>query len=357
MTVPMIVASDYPRRLLSRMISIASPSGQEQQLADFLAEQMDSLGFDTCVDAEGNVVGEIGGAERPRILLLGHLDTVPVTMPPRQSGSLLYGRGAVDAKGPLATMILAAAGAADLPARIAVAGAVGEEVPGSRGARHLLATQPRPDAIVIGEPSGWDGVCLGYKGRTGIVYEVDRRPSHTSSPHERAVEVAAEFWWHVRDLLRANGGAAGGTFASATAALVRLTGSIERARAEITCRLPPGFDFDAFEADLHAARAGGTVELDERIPAVRVPRNDPVVRALVGAIRADAGTVSLRVKSGTSDMNVVAQQWPVPMAAYGPGDAHLDHTDDEHLDVKDLHRAIRVLHAALATLAASFQRQ
>jgi LysW-gamma-L-lysine carboxypeptidase len=351
----MTVSSDYPRRLLSRMISMESPSGQERELAEFLAGQLDSLGFDTCVDAVGNVVGEIGAADRPRILLLGHLDTVPVTMPPRQSGSLLYGRGAVDAKGPLATMILAAAGAADLPARIVVAGAVGEEVPGSRGARHLLATQPRPEAVVIGEPSGWDGVCLGYKGRTGIVYEVDRRPSHTSSPHERAVEVAAEFWWHVRDLLRANEGTDGETFASATAALVRLTGDIEHARAEITCRVPPGFDFDAFDAGLAAARAGGTVELDERIPAVRMPRHDPVVRALVGAIRADAGKVSLKVKSGTSDMNVLAQRWSVPMAAYGPGDAHLDHTDDEHVDVMDLHRAIRVLRTALTTVARSFQ--
>jgi LysW-gamma-L-lysine carboxypeptidase len=39
------------------------------------------------------------------------------------------------------------------------------------------------------------------------------------------------------------------------------------------------------------------------------------------------------------------------MAAYGPGDAHLDHTDHEHIDVLDLHRAVRVLGRALRALA------
>jgi LysW-gamma-L-lysine carboxypeptidase len=341
---------NYPEWLLSRMISIPSPSGHERELADFLAGQLGSLGFDAGVDAAGNVVGEIGAAARPRILLLGHIDTVPVTTPPRRVGSVLYGRGAVDAKGPLATMTIAAAAAADLPARFVVAGAVGEEVPGSRGARHLLATQPTPDAVIIGEPSGWDGVCLGYQGRTGIVYRVDRPAQHTSGPHERAVELAADFWHHVCDRLRATA-VPGQSFASGTAALVRLRGDIEHAMAEITCRVPPGFDFDTFHADLVAAGGGGTVELDERVPAIRRSRRDPVVRALVAGVRAEGVPVSLKVKSGTSDMNVVAPHWPVPMGAYGPGDAHLDHTDHEHIDVRELHRAIRVLGRALRALA------
>jgi [amino group carrier protein]-lysine/ornithine hydrolase len=223
-------------------------------------------------------------------------------------------------------------------------------VPGSRGARHLLATQPRPDAIIIGEPSGWDGVCLGYQGRTGIVYRVDRPAHHTSGPHERAVELAADFWHHVRDRLRATV-VPGESLGSATAALVLLRGDIAHATAEIICRVPPGFDFDAFHADLVAASAGGTVELDERVPAVRRTRRDPVVRALVAGVRAEGVPVSLKVKSGTSDMNIVAPHWPVPMAAYGPGDAHLDHTDHEHIDVLDLHRAVRVLGRALRALA------
>lgn len=349
MTSPDVRSPDYPDWLLTRMVAIASPSGAERELAEFAAGELTRLGVTARVDEVGNLVGETGSVDDPMILMLGHLDTVPVSVPPKRVGSLVYGRGAVDAKGPLAAMMLAAAACADLPARIVVAGAVGEEVAGSVGARHIVRTLPCPAAVVIGEPSGWDGVCLGYKGRVGVGYEVTTPASHTSSPYDRAVELAADFWRHLSTFMS--------TVDGGVAALTRLDGDIERARAEITCRVPAGFDFAAFEADLVAAAAGGLVTLDERVPAVLRTRRDPVVRALVGGIREQGGEVSLKAKAGTSDMNVLAEHWPVPMAAYGPGDAHLDHTDEEHLDTGDLHKAVRVLGKALRTLSVGFQKQ
>jgi LysW-gamma-L-lysine carboxypeptidase len=348
MTEPDVRSPDYPGWLLAHMVAIPSPSGVEGELAEFAAGELARLGLTARVDEVGNLVAENGFTGGPTILMLGHLDTVPVSVPPKRVGSLVYGRGAVDAKGPLAAMMLAAAASADLPARIVVAGVVGEEVAGSVGARHVVATLPRPDAVIIGEPSGWNGVCLGYKGRVGVTYEVTRPASHTSSPYDRAVELATDFWRHLSTSMS--------TVDGSVAALTRLTGDIERARAEITCRVPAGFDFAAFEADLVAAAAGGLVTLDERVPAVVRTRRDPVVRALVGGIRSQDGEVSLKAKAGTSDMNVLAEHWPVPMAAYGPGDAHLDHTDEEHLDTGDLRKAVRVLRSALRTLSVGFEK-
>lgn len=55
-------------------------------------------------------------------------------------------------------------------------------------------------------------------------------------------------------------------------------------------------------------------------------------------------------KTGTSDMNVVSEVWNCPIIAYGPGDSRLDHTPDEHIDLDEYVRAVRVLELALQTL-------
>ncbi|HXM56886.1 MAG TPA: M20/M25/M40 family metallo-hydrolase [Candidatus Dormibacteraeota bacterium] len=341
-----------PVELLTRMLEIPSPSGDERRLAEFLAGAMADLGFRTSIDAVGNVLGEVGAASRPRVLLLGHLDTIAGDLRVRLEDGRLHGRGAVDAKGPLAAMICAAAAAADLPARLVVVGAVEEERPESTGARHLLRSEPVPDAIVIGEPTGVHGVGIGYRGRVGVHYQVRRPGSHSSSPTEKAVELAVQFWLRVRDHLAAMPPGAG-MFDSAAATLTRLEGDLRRAHADITCRVPIGFDFDAFEAYLDAARGDARVQVDERTPAVRSDRSDPVVRALTAAIREHGGRPSLKLKSGTSDMNVVGEAWRVPIAAYGPGASALDHTDEEHQVVDEYLHAIDVLRGALAGIAAA----
>jgi LysW-gamma-L-lysine carboxypeptidase len=340
--------ADYPGWLLERMLAIPSPSGGEAELAGFVAGQMRSLGLRATVDAAGNAVGEIGEAERPRLLLLGHLDTVAPALPVRREGAAIRGRGAVDAKGPLAALLCAAA-SARVPGRVVVVGAVEEETPGSAGSRFLVATQPPPDAVVIGEPTGCFGVGMGYKGRAGVVYEVRRPACHSSSPDEKAVETAVRFWLDIRN--RCQEPVAGPRFEAPTAALTRLEGDAEHATAWIDCRVPPAFDQDGFERFLAAVSRGGTVRLDERTPAIRRDRRDPVVRALSAAIRRQDGTPRLTLKTGTSDMNVVGQAWQVPMAAYGPGDSSLDHTAGERLELADLHRSIAVLAEALPALA------
>src|SRR5687768_4940621 len=103
-----------PVAFLEQMLRIPSLSGQEGELAHFLVDQMRRLGFTSYVDDAGNAVGEIG-AGPATIVLLGHIDTVPGVVPVRiergdaHAPALLYGRGAVDAKGPFATFVAAAA--------------------------------------------------------------------------------------------------------------------------------------------------------------------------------------------------------------------------------------------------------
>nr|ABY83161.1 Azi23 [Streptomyces sahachiroi]BFD88285.1 [LysW]-lysine hydrolase [Streptomyces sp. Xyl84] len=340
---------DYPAWLLRAALGIPSVSGRELPVARFLADRMAELGLDSYVDEVGNVHGLIGPRTGPTVMLLGHIDTVPGQVPVVQVGDLLYGRGAVDAKGSIVTMICAAARTEGV--RVHVIGAVGEEVAGSRGAHHVLATVPPPAALVIGEPSGWDGVCLGYKGRIGIGYEISRPPLHTSSPEPTAVECAARFAHDIQEYLRGLSPEQDDpvAFGVAAATLVRLHGDLAEAEAFLSCRVPPGFDFAALER-FARSRPHSRIRVDERVPGVTRPRTDPVVSQLRAAIAAQGVRPTLKRKAGTSDMNTLAP-WGIPMAAYGPGDAHLDHTTDEHIPLGDLYRAIDVLALALPRLA------
>jgi LysW-gamma-L-lysine carboxypeptidase len=68
-------------------------------------------------------------------------------------------------------------------------------------------------------------------------------------------------------------------------------------------------------------------------------------------VRNSGGSPRFVLKTGTSDMNVVAPAWPdTAVVAYGPGDSSLDHTPHEHLELVDLNKSIVVLQHVLTDL-------
>src|SRR5690606_12883639 len=141
--------------LLRSLVAIPSLSHQERDAVQYLRGVMAARGFELIDSESGSAIGRIGSGEK-HIVLLGHIDTVPGHIPVEIVDGVLWGRGAVDAKGPLATFVAAASKvAADLGCTITVVGATGEEVIGSPGANEI-ATWDAPDFCIIGEPSGWD---------------------------------------------------------------------------------------------------------------------------------------------------------------------------------------------------------
>jgi [amino group carrier protein]-lysine/ornithine hydrolase len=336
-----------PEDLLFQMLEIPSLSGDEQRLAAFLASAMTGLGFQVCRDEAGNVIGDIGSGGGPVIMLLSHMDTVGPVLPARRGEGRLYGRGAVDAKGPLATMICAAAQRPRFPGTIRVIGAVEEEWL-SRGGHHIAATLPPPDALIVGEPGGWDRVVLGYKGKIDLEFWVERPAAHSTKPVPKASEVVAGFWQGVLDTL--GPGRHHGSFFRPAATLRCIHADLVTGRAEVDCRVPPGFAVDRFVERLTAAVPGGQVKLIRSIPAVRVDRSSLVASCLSAAIRRAGGQPRPTLKTGTSDMNTVSPAWTVPMAAYGPGNGALDHSDDEYIEVAEFLRGITILGTALDEL-------
>lgn len=350
-------AADFLRTL----VETASVSGGESRAVAIFAERAVSWGLGAEIDEAGNgiAVRRGGGGDRRTIVLLGHIDTVPGAIPVRIEDGVLHGRGSVDAKGPLAAM-LAAAARADLPesVRVMVVAAVGEETPHSPGARHI-AGRLRPDACIIGEPSHWDGVTLGYKGRLVMHAACEAGCGHSAGPQGSAADALLEFWGACRSLAEELNQGRIGAFDSLQCTVQGLRTSSDglRERAELTggFRLPPWLPPRELEEHLRrvaSGRGGLTLGFLGHEAAHQSDRNDAVARALVGAIRDEGGRPRPRVKTGTSDMNVVAPVWGCPIAAYGPGDSTLDHTAEERIEIAEFHRAVRVLTRALEALSA-----
>ena len=390
--------------LLARLVEIPSFSGDEVEASNYLAAAMGSLGYDRYeVDAAGNAVGELGAKDAARtVVLLGHIDTVygdiPVRVENRAEGPVLFGRGSVDAKGPLATFATAAARLGSDWAnrndiRIVVVGAVEEEAATSKGARFIRnrfngSDEPTPDFCVIGEPSGTTRVTLFYKGRILLEMNGAQPMMHSAGPNPGVATTAVDLWNWIsaycdcfnRDKVK--------TFDQLLPSLRELRTWTDEAMRDcvwtkIGIRLPLGFQADDFLTELwqwvgerlatpaaapsppfvegtdgaaQAYRFGDdALEMAFSVhgyePAWRSSRNSPLVRGFLAAIREHSDERPRFVsKSGTSDMNVVGPAWQCPIAAYGPGDSNLDHTPNEHINLDEYWRAVLILEAALRRL-------
>ena len=345
------------QRVLVGLVSTPSVSGNERAAAEVFIRHAASRGMAAEIDEAGNALAHRGPTDAPiHIVLLGHIDTVPGDIPVRLTDGILHGRGSVDAKGPLAAM-LCAASIAQLSAgvRLTVAGAVGEETAGSPGAR-FLAAQHRPHACIIGEPSGWDGVTLGYKGRLLATATADLPAAPSASGDPSAGDLVTAWWQGVLALVARHNHDRSGVFDTIQATVQNLSstndGLTSRASLGAGFRLPPGI------APEHLARALTTlapeqvqIECAGGELACISDRNDPVVRALSNAVRETGATPRPKRKTGTADLNVVGPVWNCPIAAYGPGDSALDHTPHEHLALDEYDRSIGVLSRALTSLS------
>jgi LysW-gamma-L-lysine carboxypeptidase len=344
--------------LLTGLLSQYSPSERERPAVEYLVGEMERRGFKTHIDDAGNAVGIMGEGAR-EVLLLGHIDTVSGRIEVRQEGDALYGRGAVDAKGPLSTFVAAATRAGDQITqdrlRIVAVGAVEEEAATSRGARHIL-TQRDPDYVVIGEPSQWDRITLGYKGRLLLDYLHCREVSHTAGPGASVCEELVDFWQDIRRYVDGYNDGKSRMFATINPSLRRISsdddGLMEKVEATMGFRLPLELDVEAMKcAFVNLAPPESVITFYAEERPFRADKNTSLSRAFRVAIRDAGGKPAFKVKTGTSDMNVVGPVWNCPIVAYGPGDSDLDHTPNEHIRLQEYGHAIAVLTDVLVTLA------
>jgi LysW-gamma-L-lysine carboxypeptidase len=355
-----------PETLLN-LVKIYSPSGNERPAVDYLVGRMKELNFTQAFsDEAGNAVGVMGSGPL-QIVLLGHIDTVPGEIPVRvesvgatHESPLLYGRGSVDAKGPLAAFVDAVAEVGPAEGwQFVVIGAVGEEKD-SDGARYVVSRY-RPKFAIIGEPSRWERVTLGYKGSAWAKITLRRSLAHTAGQGESACEAAVKVWEAIHAWALAFNAGRPRAFDQVLPTLRGMDsggdGFEEWASLQVGTRLPLDLLPEKWYAELNkvpgiAETPGITVEpTGFPIPAYRGEKNTPLVRAFLTSIRTAGGQPSFVLKTGTADLNIVAPAWGCPAVAYGPGDSTLDHTSDEYISLEEYQHAVEVIRSVLERLS------
>lgn len=332
------------RQLVEELVGVASVSGEETACADVLVDYFESAGRVVWIDEVGNV----RAAGDDSVLLTSHMDTVPGHIPVRVEDDVLHGRGSVDAKGALAAMAVAAA-----QTGASFVGVVGEEAD-SRGARHLVSDRDPPETLINGEPSGWDGITLAYRGLLGARYSRTSEAMHSARPQNNAIEDALGWWRRVSDSFGA---------ADTDAVMTQVTpkpvgiaggpsddGRTVEASLDVEFRIPVERSIDHVRQRVEAQLVDGSIDWAGAIPPVQQSQRTPVARAFRSAIRAAGGDPRPLEKTGTSDMNIFATLWECPMVTYGPGDSALDHTPNERLPLPAYDRSIEVLTDVCSTL-------
>ena len=343
------------------LVSQYSPSGRERGAVEWLVARMKSLGYDDAfVDAAGNAVGVMGKGTK-QVVLLGHIDTVPGEITVRVEDGVLYGRGSVDAKGPLASFVDAVAkvGVKD-GWQFVVIGAI-EEERNSEGAR-FVATQYKPDFAIIGEPNQWDRMALGYKGSAWANVTVKRGQAHTASGEETAAEAAVEVWLKIKAYVDSFNADKPKVFDKLLLTLRGMdsdSNDFEQwARLKVGVRLPvevsPEDWYQILQETLKVSETFRVLiePVGFAIPAWGCEKNTQLVRSFLSGIRSQGGEPRFVYKTGTADLNIVAPVWKCPAVVYGPGDSALDHTPNEHINLEDYQKAVSVLIAALEKLTA-----
>jgi LysW-gamma-L-lysine carboxypeptidase len=342
--------------LLARAVEISSVSADERELAEYLAGWCTEQGIEAKVDEAGNLVATRGSGGT-RLLMLGHLDTVPYRWPARWDGLALTGRGCVDAKASLAVFLQALADA-QVPAwaQLRVVGAVQEEIT-SVGAFYARDHYPA-DAVIIGEPSGAGALTVGYYGLLKVRLAVSEPTGHTAG---NGVGTAAGQLVAVLTRLREAIGRADDQALVAVLGIHAVNGgAAQQGEAVVDVRVPPGLSLDELVRVVRQAAGSGGAgmnaapEVLRATPGAVTRRASPLVKAFARAFAGQGVTPRFLVKKGSSDMNTLATTWDgVPMVAYGPGDAALDHTPGERIEAGEVRQARAVLSAAIANWLAA----
>jgi len=314
------------------------------------------------IDEVGNLIATKGSGS-PKILLCGHMDTVPGKIKVRKEGDVLYGRGASDAKAPLLAMLFAAASVQNNNGTITFVGAVDEEG-NATGIKNLVKDKLDFDYAIFGEPSGVKQVTIAYKGRLAINLRINVGESaHASAPwlSKNAIEESLIFIKELKKILE-SGQQDKKKGMMITATLTEINGGTSHNITPKECvstldiRIPVDTNCKKVEEQIsksvdEVSKKRGVEAfysiLDETEP-FEAPHNSPLVRAFtLGVLDVEHTRPTLIRKTGTGDMNVIGIRLKIPVVTYGPGDPHASHTVNESVSIDEYLRGIEVLKRTL----------
>ena len=347
--------------LLYDLVKIYSPTGKEGKVADALMEKLADFSADSVYkDSVGNVMAIFPG-KGPRVLVCGHMDTVPGRLPVSRKDDIITGRGAVDAKGSLISLLLGSEQAKRLGFRgeIVFASVVGEEGP-SKGIHNVSEEVPICDYAIFGEPSNGTDVTVGYRGRILLRLSFKSGSYHASAPWmgNNAVDTAIQAWKIIKEKFGDNR-----DFAKVSVSLTRIRGgkadNMTPANCDITLdvRYPPSRKEDDLINEILALVSSsiGNEGWDHVIvgsvqPYVSAMKNEIVQCFAESVFEATGKKPPMLFKSGSGDMNILGSKWKIPAITFGPGNPRLSHTVHEEISITEVEGTSKVVCDALLKL-------
>jgi succinyl-diaminopimelate desuccinylase len=340
--------------LTAALVDVPSVSGDEEVLADAIEGALAGLPHLT-VRRDGNAIVARTGLGRPqRVILAGHLDTVPIAgnVPSHEEGGLLYGCGSCDMKSGVAVQLRLARQLTEPARDVTYVFYDCEEVEAqrngllrlSRDAPELLAG----DLAVLLEPTG--GVIEG--GCQGTM-----RAEVTA----RGVRAHSARWWRGRNAIHAAGDIIdvlrsyrprepevdGLTYHEGLNA-VGITGGVagnvipDECVVTVNYRFAPDRGVEQAAEHVREVFGGFEVEITDVAPGARPGLTDPAAAALLTAVGG-----APRAKMGWTDVARFASLG-LPAVNYGPGDPEVAHSVGEHVPLAQIAECEAKLRAWLA---------
>ncbi len=321
-----------PADIALRLMAQDSTSGREQGALAEMEAILRDAGWGVTripVGADGRycVLGRV--SDDIDVTLSTHLDTVPPYIAPRQDGDILRGRGACDAKGIAASMVVAAGQLRDAGVRAALLFVVGEETThdGAHAANEWIAAHlpPRPRVLINGEPTE-STLAVGTKGAQRVVLRTEGKAAHSAYPDMgrsatrdlvRLLSELDSLTWPRDPILGdttlnigfLSGGVADNVFAPV-------------AEARLMFRLVTPADVIRGPMDRWAA-GRASLEWGVMVPPVHLG----VVEGFATSVAAFATDIPALTNWGTPYL-------------FGPGSIHVAHTDEEWVSVRELESAV-----------------
>jgi len=390
---------DFAARVLEELISIptVNPPGERyEDMANYLSDLLKGMGFDVRVlrvprdyvakhypeyadYPRFNVVARLGSGERPILHFNGHYDVVPPgsgwssdPFKPKFSEGKVYGRGASDMKGGIASILLMAKALSEtglnLRGTIELSFTPDEEIGGNTGVGYLLEEGVvKPDYAIVAEPSGLDAIWIGNKGLVWLLVEVFGRQAHGSTPwrgvnaFEHMVYLASRILNELKPKIESRLSRYEYDEVEGRKATINLGGEV---RGSTKVNIVPGYY--AFSIDRRVLPEESVEDAEREIvefvemvkserpglnarvkvlsksePAVIDP-NHPFVETLAKSIEEVVGVKPRRtVCMGGLDTRYF-QVKGIPSATYGPGLSSLAHAPDEYVELDHVVAAAKV---------------
>lgn len=332
--------------LTAAICDIPSVSGQERALADEVEAALRAYGHLEVLRDGDAVVARTRLGRARRVVVAGHLDTVPIqgTLPTRLVDGVLWGRGTVDMKGGVAVALHLAA-ALEAPAwDVTWVFYDQEEVDADRsGLGRIARLHPdwlAADFAILGEPTsaaiegGCNGTLRAEVRTRGVTAHTARAWRGVNAVHAAApvlgtlqayepaeVEVDSLQYREGLNAVAIRGGIASNMIPDECVVTVNLRFAPSRSVAEA-------------EAHVRAVFAGHDVTIMDAAAGARPGLDDPAVAEFVAAVGAHTGG-GVGPKYGWTDVARFAALG-IPAVNFGPGDPTLAHADDERCPVSDI---------------------